>query len=59
MKVAVVTAAMRSGERGGAEALYAGLIGAVRAAGHRRHRAGDPDRRVELRVRPRVVRAVL
>ena len=34
MKVAVVTAAMRSGERGGAEALYAGLIGAVRAAGH-------------------------
>lgn len=34
MKVAVVTAAMRSGERGGAEALYAGLIGALRAAGH-------------------------
>ena len=34
MKVAVVTAAMRSGERGGAEALYAGLIGAVQAAGH-------------------------
>ena len=34
MKVAVVTAAMRSGERGGAEALYAGLVGAVRAAGH-------------------------
>ena len=34
MNVAVVTAAMRSGERGGAEALYAGLIGAVRAAGH-------------------------
>src|SRR5262245_2528895 len=34
MKVAVVTAAMRSGERGGAEAWYAGLVGAVRAAGH-------------------------
>jgi glycosyltransferase involved in cell wall biosynthesis len=34
MKVAVVTAAMCSGERGGAEALYAGLVGAVRAAGH-------------------------
>ena len=34
MKVAVVTAAMRSGERGGAEALYAGLVAAVRAAGH-------------------------
>jgi len=34
MNVAVVTAAMRSGERGGAEALYAGLRGAVRAAGH-------------------------
>jgi glycosyltransferase involved in cell wall biosynthesis len=34
MKVAVVTAAMRSGERGGAEALYTGLVGAVRAAGH-------------------------
>jgi glycosyltransferase involved in cell wall biosynthesis len=34
MKVGVVTAAMRSGERGGAEALYAGLVGAVRAAGH-------------------------
>jgi glycosyltransferase involved in cell wall biosynthesis len=34
MNVAVVTAAMRSGERGGAEALYAGLVRAVRAAGH-------------------------
>ena len=34
MKVAVVTAAMRSGERGGAEALYAGLVGGLRAAGH-------------------------
>jgi glycosyltransferase involved in cell wall biosynthesis/GT2 family glycosyltransferase len=34
MKVAVITAAMRSGERGGAEAFYAGLIGALRAAGH-------------------------
>ena len=34
MNVAVVTAAMRSGERGGAEALYAGLVGAIRAAGH-------------------------
>jgi len=34
MNVAVVTAAMCSGARGGAEALYAGLVGAVRAAGH-------------------------
>jgi glycosyltransferase involved in cell wall biosynthesis/GT2 family glycosyltransferase len=34
MKVAVVTAAMRSGERGGAEALYDGLVAAVRTAGH-------------------------
>jgi glycosyltransferase involved in cell wall biosynthesis/GT2 family glycosyltransferase len=33
MKVAVVTAAMRSGERGGAEAFYAGLLRALRAIG--------------------------
>jgi glycosyltransferase involved in cell wall biosynthesis len=34
MKIAVVTAAMRSGERGGAEAFYTGLVGALEAAGH-------------------------
>jgi glycosyltransferase involved in cell wall biosynthesis/GT2 family glycosyltransferase len=34
MNVAVITAEMRSGERGGAEAFYAGLIAAIRAAGH-------------------------
>ena len=33
MKVAVVTAAMRSGERGGAEAFYAGLVGGLRSIG--------------------------
>ena len=33
MKVAVVTAAMRSGERGGAEAFFAGLLGGLRAIG--------------------------
>ena len=33
MKVAVVTAAMRSGERGGAEAFYAGLLGGLRSIG--------------------------
>ena len=34
MKVAVVTPQMASGERGGAEALYRGLVGALRNAGH-------------------------
>ncbi len=34
MRVAVVTPRMASGERGGAEALYLGLIEALRAAGH-------------------------
>jgi glycosyltransferase involved in cell wall biosynthesis/GT2 family glycosyltransferase len=33
MKVAVVTADMRSGERGGAEAFYAGLVGGLRSIG--------------------------
>ena len=33
MKIAVVTAAMSSGERGGAEAFYAGLIGGLRSIG--------------------------
>jgi glycosyltransferase involved in cell wall biosynthesis len=33
MKVAVVTAAMSSGERGGAEAFYAGLLGGLRSLG--------------------------
>jgi glycosyltransferase involved in cell wall biosynthesis/GT2 family glycosyltransferase len=33
MKVAVVTAGMRSGERGGAEAFYAGLLGGLRSIG--------------------------
>ena len=33
MKVAVVTAAMGSGERGGAEAFYAGLVGGLRSIG--------------------------
>jgi glycosyltransferase involved in cell wall biosynthesis len=33
MKVAVVTAAMSSGEQGGAEALYAGLLGGLRSMG--------------------------
>ena len=59
MNVAVVTAAMRSGERGGAEALYAGLVGGRAGGRTQRHRAGDPDRRGELRIRPGVVRAVL
>ena len=34
MKIEVVTPSMRSGERGGAEALYGGLVCALRAAGH-------------------------
>jgi glycosyltransferase involved in cell wall biosynthesis/GT2 family glycosyltransferase len=34
MNIAVVTAAMQSGERGGAEAFYRGLIAALQAAGH-------------------------
>ena len=34
MKIAVITAAMRSGERGGAEAFYRGLTAALEAAGH-------------------------
>ena len=34
MRVAVVTPRMASGERGGAEALFRGLVGAFRAAGH-------------------------
>ena len=34
MKVGVVTARMASGERGGAEAFYGGLVGALQAAGH-------------------------
>jgi glycosyltransferase involved in cell wall biosynthesis/GT2 family glycosyltransferase len=33
VKVAVVTAAMSSGERGGAEAFYAGLLGGLRSIG--------------------------
>jgi glycosyltransferase involved in cell wall biosynthesis len=33
MKVAVVTAAMSSGERGGAESFYAGLLGGLRSIG--------------------------
>ena len=33
MKVAVVTAAMSTGERGGAEAFYAGLLGGLRSIG--------------------------
>ena len=33
MKVAVVTAAMSSGEQGGAEAFYAGLLGGLRSIG--------------------------
>ena len=59
MNVAVVTAAMRSGERGGAEALYAGLVGAVRAAGHNVTALEIPIDESELRIRPGVVRAVL
>jgi hypothetical protein len=34
MRVGVVTARMASGERGGAEAFYDGLIDALRGAGH-------------------------
>ncbi|MCL4487938.1 MAG: glycosyltransferase [Chloroflexi bacterium] len=34
MKIAVVTAQMKSGERGGAENLYLGLVEALRRAGH-------------------------
>jgi glycosyltransferase involved in cell wall biosynthesis/GT2 family glycosyltransferase len=34
MNIAVVTAAMRSGERGGAEVFYRGLTAALQAAGH-------------------------
>src|SRR5688572_10170778 len=34
MRVAVVTPRMASGERGGAEALYRGLLDAFRSAGH-------------------------
>jgi len=34
MRVGVVTARMASGERGGAEAFYDGLVDALRAAGH-------------------------
>ena len=33
MKIAVVTAAMSSGEQGGAEAFYAGLVGGLRSVG--------------------------
>ena len=40
MKVAVVTPSMASGERGGAEALYSGLLGALRDAGHDAHEVG-------------------
>src|SRR5262245_41402304 len=35
MNIAVVTPRMASGERGGAEALYRGLVAALRSAGHR------------------------
>src|SRR6476659_8829089 len=34
MNIAIVTPTMRSGERGGAEALYVGLLRALRRAGH-------------------------
>lgn len=34
MRVAVVTPTMKSGEKGGAEALYAGLVRAFRSSGH-------------------------
>ena len=34
MKIGVVTARMASGERGGAEAFYDGLVGALKAVGH-------------------------
>jgi glycosyltransferase involved in cell wall biosynthesis len=34
MKIGVITAHMTSGERGGAEVFYRGLIGALQAAGH-------------------------
>jgi glycosyltransferase involved in cell wall biosynthesis len=34
VKIAVVTPMMKSGERGGAEALYEGLVGALRQAAH-------------------------
>jgi glycosyltransferase involved in cell wall biosynthesis/GT2 family glycosyltransferase len=34
MRIALVTPTMKSGERGGAEALYAGLLHALRAAGY-------------------------
>jgi glycosyltransferase involved in cell wall biosynthesis/GT2 family glycosyltransferase len=37
VKVAIVTPRMASGERGGAEALYRGLLDAFRAAGHHTH----------------------
>src|SRR5687767_3583217 len=40
MRVAVVTPQMASGERGGAEALYRGLVDALRAAGHETEEVG-------------------
>lgn len=42
MRIAVVTARMASGERGGAEALYRGLVDALRAAGHDADEIGVP-----------------
>ena len=40
MKVAIVTPRMASGERGGAEVLYSGLLEAFRMAGHDAHEVG-------------------
>ena len=48
-----------SGERGGAEALYRGLVGALRAVRAPDRRSSRPHRRIVLRRRPRVVRALL
>ena len=42
MKVAIVTPRMASGERGGAEALYQGLLAAFRTAGHDAHEVAVP-----------------
>ena len=55
MKVAVVTAAMRSGERGGAEAFYAGLVGGLRSIGVEADEVAVRDRRVDLRDGARLV----
>ena len=52
MKIAVVTAAMSSGERGGAEAFYAGLLGGLRSIGVDAHQ-------VDVRIDESTFEAVL